>query len=109
MKAKKLKAPKPEPVLPKEVSFLGKWELMKIMTIPGFRTEMGVLNIGKDGKRKWTFDMELMGRAIFLNTDLPHPDDPTWKAIYALPLYKVIEGHAQEILKLGVKPLSKTK
>ena len=94
--------------LPQSFTPPATWKLMKKNTIPGFWSESAIIIISK--KRKWVIGIEMTGRALFLFTDLPRPDDGLGDAVYELPLLREnAEAPAQHLFSLGVKPKRKEK
>lgn len=57
------------------------WKLMEPGGLPGFYEEIGKIEF--EG-HAWRLGLGAMGTSLYLFTDLPHPDDGSRKANYAM-------------------------
>lgn len=97
------------------VPFTGNWTLMPINRIPGFHQEIGAVRFGdqpeegeKDKRRRWGLFLN-MGGQLCLFTDLPHPDEPKFKQIWALNPWPAVEALANKLINDFPEPVEVTR
>lgn len=87
--------------LPLEGVAPASWELMPKDSFPGFYSEIATLTVKE---QQWRVGLALNGSALYLFTELPHPDykkgGPGYsKALYVMPLVPLMKEFAAGVSK----------
>lgn len=75
------------------------WKLMPARSFPSLYSDVGTVAHDLHEGGEFRIGRSEVALTLYLFTDLPHPDDPSWKATYRLDLRPALERLNDHLLE----------